>query len=142
MINNMPPLKPGDFVVPLATLSAQSASVSCALSIAFTLWRVNSPWSGVLLGLVAGAVTGGILGRVIGRSTFPASSGQALVVPAGRAALPFTLRASLISSALAGAALSFAVALLFDAQLLPVVLTALCFATIVGLIFGFGAALL
>lgn len=142
MSGSLSPLKPGDAIVPLAALAARSAAISGALSIAFLLWRADLHWALVLLGLVAGAIAAGLLGIGIGRKAFPATAGQVFVVLAGRSALPLTLRAAVVPAVIAVVAVNVAGSLLVGAPLLFAVLASAPVAVLVGVVFGYGSALL
>jgi hypothetical protein len=142
MIDSVSPLKPGDIVVPLATLATQCGAISGAIAAGIALGRLKSSWSFALLGALGGAALGFCVGWAVGRLLFPAISGNVFVVRAGAAALPLTLRASLVASVLAGLGLSVGSAFFFGAAVWPsAVLSGAAVAIAVGLFFGLGAAL-
>jgi len=107
------------------------------------LYLLNSSWVLTIAGFLSGVIAGGFIGWVVGRLLFPASSGQIFLVRAGRAALPLTLRATMVPAVLAGVGLSIVISLFFGAPLWPLaVLSGTVIAVTVGLLFGLSSALM
>jgi len=135
-------LKPDGNVIPLFALATQASTFAgaSALSSMFNCVDLSGWWAfaGVLFGAGIGLASGVVFGRLV----FPASSGNAVVVRAGSAALPKTLFAALVPSLIVGAGIAVVTSLIVPGLGMGKALTwALGSSLAAGCIFGFGAAL-
>ena len=136
-------LQPGAMVIPLAGLVRTAAVVSTSLSFAIGEWVLHRAIVGSLVGLVLGGLAGWIVGGRLGGLLYSAPGGSVLVVKAGRAGLPATLKAACAGAIISSVAV--AAVLMYWAppdRRLAVGVASVLVGMAIGVVWGTGAALL
>jgi hypothetical protein len=88
-------LQPRNIVVALPDLARTAAIIGGSLSAGISLWVMRHRLLTSLGALLLGGLVGFVIGTGVGRLLYPAAEGNVLVVKAGQAALPVTLKAAL-----------------------------------------------
>lgn len=135
-------LQPGKTVVLLPDLARTAAMIGGSLSAGIVVWVMRHRILTSLGALLPGGLVGFVIGTGVGRLLYPAAEGNVLVVKAGQAALPVTLKAALAgaisSSILVAASLAMFAT---PGQRLIVFAGGVLAGIIVGILWGSAAAL-
>jgi len=92
-------LKPGDTVIPLAGHCITAAIVCGAINSAIGTWNFDPTWWLTIVSFFAGAVLSWGIAKIASSLAYRASPDYVCVVKAGASALPKTIEAAMMGSA-------------------------------------------
>ncbi len=92
-------LKPGDTVIPLAVLCITAAIVCGAINSAVVTWNFNHTWRLTIVSFFVGAILSWGIAKIASSFVYPAPPDDVCVVKAGASALPKTIDAAMMGSA-------------------------------------------